>query len=245
MAMDLSPDPEIFVRVKNKWRLKINNVAASPIYLRTLLVGKDLKSFGSDMQSIPDDLLVAAAVSGMTSNIDFIDILDGPYFTKASCICCYAAHSAADARKVAVIIKKFHHFFNVNSYLQSRAYIRMVAAMSRDLRLEELIEVKMYISQLESTTDTIRNINKAKGICITVPLCQPEVLWVYSTPESRKLLRYLTRKIKNPIKIVVASSDPNMMPRIRYRMYAASPINNSIKTLLDMTLEWIQSLSRR
>ena len=78
MAMDLSPDPEIFVRVKNKWRLKINNVTASPIYLRTLLLEKDLKAFGSDIKSIPDDLLVAAAISGMTSNIDFIDILDGP-----------------------------------------------------------------------------------------------------------------------------------------------------------------------
>jgi hypothetical protein len=206
---------------------------ASPAHLRTILAAeaRDLKTFGADtdLEAIPDDLLVTAAMSGATTSMAFLDILDGACFAHAPCLCCYTAHSAARAREAATALRVFRQYFDAGSYMRSRAYARAVAAMLRDLRPEEAAEVKAHIARLDTTPDTVREINgstlggpRGPGLCVALPSCQPGVLWVYSTPEGRRLLRHLARKGGGPVKVTVASSDPSMAPRFRYRMYAAS-----------------------
>ncbi len=232
-----APDPELFARAGGRWRVQLALLTsapqASPAHLRTILAAEagDLKTFGADtdLEAIPDDLLVTAAMSGATTSMAFLDILDGACFAHAPCLCCYTAHSAARAREAATALRVFCQYFDAGSYVRSRAYARAVAAMLRDLRPEEAAEVKAHIARLDTTPDTVREINgstlggpRGPGLCVALPSCQPGVLWVYSTPEGRRLLRHLARKGGGPVKVTVASSDPGMSPRFRYRMYAAS-----------------------
>ena len=232
-----APDPELFAWAGGRWRVQLAALTgapqASPAHLRTILAAEagDLKTFGADtdLEAIPDDLLVTAAMSGATTSMPFLDILDGACFAHAPCLCCYAAHSAARAREAATALRVFRQYFDAGSYVRSRAYARAVAAMLRDLRPEEAAEVKSHIARLDTTPDMVREINgstlggpRGPGLCVALPPCQPGVLWVYSTPEGRRLLRHLARKGGSPVKVTVASSDPGMAPRFRYRMYAAS-----------------------
>jgi hypothetical protein len=218
---------------------------ATPPQLRAILAAGDIKELGADvsLETIPDDLLVTAAMSGATTSMALLDILDGPCFAHASCLCCYTAHSAARAREAAGVLQVFRRYFDPDSYVQSRAYARVVAAMSRDLRPEEAAEVKDHVARLNTTPDTIREINGG-GLCVVLPPCQPGVLWVYSTPEGRRLLRHLARKGGSPVKVTVASSDPRMAPRFRFRMYAASLVPGAgrvgTSALLDMALAWVR-----
>lgn len=254
------PDPELFARVGGRWRVQLGALTgapASPAQLRAILATEagDLKTFGADtdLAAIPDDLLVTAAMSGATTSMALLDILDGACFARAPCLCCYAAHSAARAREAAAALRMFRQYFDADSYVRSRAYARAVAAMSRDLRPEEAAEVKDHVARLDTTPDTVREINGSSlgearagpGLCVVLPPCQPGVLWVYSTPEGRRLLRHLARKGGGPVKVTVASSDPGTTPRFRYRMYAASLVAGGTPALLDTALAWVRARSGR
>ena len=209
----------------------------------------------TDLETIPDDLLVTAAMLGATTSMAMLDILDGSCFIRAPCLCCYVAHSAGRAREAATAMHEFCRYFDTDSYVRSRAYTRTVATLLRDLRPEEVAEVKDHVAGLDTTPDTIREINGSRlgegraslGLCVVLPRCQPGVLWVYSTPEGRRLLRHLARKKGSPVKVTVASSDPSMAPRFRFRMYAASLVAPALHetTLLDTALAWVRARSKR
>jgi hypothetical protein len=254
-ARHADPREKFFVRVDGHWRVRLAALADtgrinSPAALRELLEAGDLKAFGAEAgpAAIPDDLLVSAAVSGATSNMALLDILDGVCFTRAPCLCCYAARAPPAAREAAAALQRFCQYFDSDSYIRSRAYARDVAAMSRDLRPSEVAEVKDHLARLDTTSDAIREINSGDGgLCVTTPACQPGVLWVYSTTEGRQLLRHLARKGGTPIKVTVASSDPDVSPRFRYRMYAASPAASpaaarsvGVSAMVDAALAWVR-----
>jgi hypothetical protein len=251
------PDPALFVRVGGGWRVRLAALAgtpASPEELRAILAAGagDLKTFGADVDpaAIPDDLLVTAAMSGATTSLALLDILDGACFARAPCLCCRAALSAARAREAAAALRMFRQYFDAGSYVHSRAYARVVAAMLRDLRPEEAAEVRDHIARLGATPDAVREINGSGlgglggGLCVALPPCRPGVLWVYSTPDGRRLLRHLARKSGSPVKVTVASSDPAVCPRYRYRMYAAAPVAGlaaGAAPLLDTALAWARA----
>jgi hypothetical protein len=250
-ALHADPRERFFVRVDGQWRVRLPALADtgrinSPAALRELLEAGDLKAFGAEAgpAAIPDDLLISAAVSGATSNMALLDILDGVCFTRAPCLCCYAARTPPAAREAAAALQRFCQYFDSDSYIRSRAYARDVAAMSRDLRPSEVAEVKDHLAHLDTTSDAIREINSGDGgLCVTTPACQPGVLWVYSTTEGRQLLRHLARKGGTPIKVTVASSDPGVAPRFRYRMYAASPAaarSGGASAMVDAALAWVR-----
>ena len=244
------PRETFFVRAGERWRVRLAALADTgrtntPAALRAIRGAGDLKAFGAEAgpAAIPDDLLVAAAVSGATSNMALLDILDGVCFARAPCLCCYAARSAPAAREAAAALRRFRQYFDSDSYIRSRAYARDVAAMSRDLRPNEVAEVKDHLARLDTTPDAIREINSSEGVCVTSPPCQPGVLWVYSTAEGRQLLRHLARKGGAPIKVTVASSDPGVAPRFRYRMYAASPAvarADGASVMIAAALAWVR-----
>jgi len=256
---DPSPDTKLFARVGGQWRVQLaalTGAPASPAQLRAILSAGAALGADTNLETIPDDLLVTAAMSGATTSMAMLDILDGSCFTRAPCLCCYVAHSAKRAREAATAMQEFCRYFDTDSYVRSRAYARTVAAMLRDLRPEEVAEVKDHVASLNTTPDTIREINGSRlgeaghaslGLCVVLPSCQPGVLWVYSTPEGRRLLRHLARKKGSPVKVTVASSDPSMAPRFRFRMYAASLVAPALHetALLDTALAWVRARSRR
>ena len=205
--------------------------ARDPPRLRALLALREaeLGELGTETEvaTLPDDLFVAAAAAGALTCIPFLDILDGGCFARAPCLCCYAAHSAAQAREASAALRIYQRYYDDASYLGSRAYARTVAALSRDLREGELAEVASFLATLDSTSDAVREINGRWGgrMCVAVPPCRPGTLWVYSTADGRRLLRHLARGLRKggpPVKVTVASSDPTAFPRYRYRMYAAA-----------------------
>jgi hypothetical protein len=169
-----------------------------------------------------DDLLHAAVLSGVVTNPAFLDILDGGLFERAACLCCYTTREGG-AREARAALRLFQDYYNAMAYIRSRAYARSVATLSRDLQPEELDEVRAHLAHLDATPAPVREINRlgaAGGICVAAPLCRPGTLWVYSSPAGRRLLRHLSRSL-TAVRVVVASSDPGVLPRFRYRMYAA------------------------
>ena len=255
------PDLELFVHLGGRWRVRLATfsagVPADPQHLRALLSSNaaELKAFGAETEAptTPDDLLVTAAASGALTSVPFLDILDGGYFTRAPCLCCYATHSPASTREAGVALRLFRRYYDAASYLDSRAFVRVVAALSRDLHPSEMAEVAEHISALDSTPDDVREINGrwAGRLCVATPPCQPGVLWVYSTPDGRRLLRHLARGLRKggaPVKVIVASSDPAVFPRFRYRMYAAAFAHSDVSapargeaSLLDTALAWTRT----
>ncbi len=210
-----------------------------------------------DVQELPDDLLITAARVGALMCTAFLDILDGSSFTPAPCICCYAA-SAAQAREIAASIQAFRRYYNAASYVQSRAYARAVKMMAQDLGESELAGLKNEIYHAAGggfgrdarEPALVREANAAvPGLCVAVPPCRPDVLWVYSTADGRRLLRHLARKAKAPVRVTVASSDATYSPRWRYRMYAATLLTTREEgpgmlgippSLLEETVAWAQ-----
>ena len=173
----------------------------------------------------PGDLLRAAAASGATANLAFLDILDGGDFEPAPCLCCYRAETLQGARKAALELGLFQRYYDPGSYLGSKAFPRMVRTLGRDALPEELAAVKGHLSRLRQTTDLIRAVNAHPGICVTAPPCRPGTVWLYSTPTGRKMLRHLSRRFRaggSSLSVGVASSDPEAHPRWRYRMYAVT-----------------------
>lgn len=274
----LTPDPDFFERVNGKWRVVLrrfvdaachegpSHASLSGAQLRAQLSDQDLHSFslacGAD--TVPDDLLLAAAASGATTSTAFSSIIDGSCFARAACLCCYSARCAAAAREAAIAFRMFLKYYDASSYVKSRAFVRVVATLMRDLHADEIAEVREHTSALDETPDTIREINACGGLCVALPACQPGTLWVYSTPDGRRLLRHLARGLRKggaPVRVTVASSDPEVLSRFKYRMYAAStlalghaaqemastqraraaPAETGQQTLLDATLSWARA----
>ena len=244
-------DLELFTNIgKHKWRIRLKsltNILLNSVQLRTIISNEyNLKILGTftSILSIPDDLLITAAKSGATSNIAFLDILDSSCFIRTICLCCYTVNSVIHVKEAIASLKLFCLYYDFNGYINSLAYVRTVGMLSRDLLQSEISEVKDYIISLNTTSDDIREINKSNvKICVAIPECMPNTLWVYSTPEGRRLLRHLARKSGGPVKVTVASSDSSIIPRFRYRMYAASRvcIDKDLPTLLNVTLMWVRS----
>jgi hypothetical protein len=189
----------------------------------------------------PDDLLSAAAVSGAVTNMAFLDILDGAGFVGAPCLCCYAARSAAHAREAGTSLRLFEQYYNARSYIESRAFARLVSILSRDLQPEEIAEVRNHVSHLDCTSDDVRSLNSFQDLCAAAPPCQRHVLWVYSTPAGRRLLRYLSRadelrQSQLLVRVAVASSQSAVLPRFRYRMYSATFTTPSGEPAVDLSI---------
>lgn len=255
-AQSLAPDPAHLSRAAGgRWRVRLadfalsGSVAGSPARLRELLGQKaaELADFGAEAEpaALPDDLLVAAA-AGALACMPFLDILDGGCFAQAPCLCCYAAHSTARAREAGAALLLFQRYYDGPSYLASRAYVRAVAALTRDMLEDEVAEVASFLAGLDSTSEGVREINGrwAGRMCVAVPPCQPGALWVYSTADGRRLLRHLARGFRKggaPVKVAVASSDPAVYPRYRFRMYAATLAGTPEPqgaALLEAALSW-------
>lgn len=250
-----APDPELFVRDHaSRWRLRLGvftrvpaGLDVRPGSLRALLGAP--AADGQTRGGIPDDLLSAAAIGGAITNMAFLDILDGGCFERAPCLCCYAARSASRAREAGASLRLFERYYDAQSYASSHAFARLVSTLSRDLLAEEVAEVREHVSRLDCTPDDIRALNGFQDLCVTAPPCQPSVLWVYSTPAGRRLLRYLSRELRQRqlvARVAVASSLAAALPRFRYRMYAitvsapdgASVPGGGLGCLLEMALGW-------
>lgn len=266
-------DPELFSRGedadggrRHSWRLRLAPFVAAPTRavsdLRTALAnaasalasaaparedGPEPHDPPVEPDKVPDDLLVTASVIGAVTSAPFLDILDGSGFVAAPCLCCYAARSVAAARDAASALRLLERYYDAESYLRSRSFARAVANLSRDLTAAEVTEIADSVASMDGTPEAVREINRGRAgrLCVVVPPCRPGSLWVYSTPEGRRLLRFLSRKGSPPVKITVASSDPGVFPRFRRRMYAAQFVSgaapNPGKSLLELTLQWARA----
>jgi hypothetical protein len=261
-------DPDLFVKRGDTWKLAVRAIITPPVAAEALRdrlrpSADDLRELGADTApgELPDDLLVTAACTGALTHAAFLDVLDGGCLVPAVCLCCYTAVSHAKAREAAGAIQAFRRYYNAGSYVKSRAYVRTVAALARDLRPEELTELKNEIYHCAEAgygaaagePAWVREANAGMpGLCLAAPPCQPGVLWVYSTLDGRRLLRHLARWAPKsgapaPVRVTVASSDAACSPKRRYRMYAAALSGTAPKAdtqnstvLLEEAVAWVR-----
>lgn len=200
--------PEIFAS-RRPWRLR----------LATFM-------FDAAANTATDPPHAASACSAIMSP-PFLDILDGGSFVRAPCLCCYEARDAAKARSAAISLRLFLRYFNHETWKLSQVAPAASIALASDATPDELRSIAADFASCDGTPSNILRINTQKPgeICIASPACQPGVLWVYSTPASRRMLRHIARQLRrqNPplaLNVEVASSNPAIYPRWRARMYS-------------------------
>jgi hypothetical protein len=194
----------------------------------------------------PDDLVAAAAAAGATANPAFREILDGGDFTAAVCLCCHVATTAAAARRADAALSEYRRRYDAAAYLGSRAFTRAAAALARDLDAAELAAARRQVAAAPATRDVVRAANAATrvALCVAEPPCRPGTLWVYSTPDGRRLLRHFARHV-GAVRVTVASSEAGVWPRAAGRMYAAAFVPGRRRpagaaTLADAALAWVR-----
>jgi hypothetical protein len=243
---------------EHQWRVRlailVGEVAATPEELRRCCGAPD-------DAKVPADLLLAAAATGPATGPAFLDIMDGGCFVPAPCLCCYSVRSPEHMREATAALRLFQEYHDPAAFVTLRSYGRAVATLARDLHPDEVIMVQKRLSRLESTSAAVREIHRLeRSICVAVPACQPNVLWVYSTPAARRLLRHIARTLgrddaaRGTLSVAVASSSLSALPRYRYRMYSAT-LNlalpsceiaaNANELLLAIVLDWARARRTR
>lgn len=206
---------------KHQWRVRYE-VLRGPVADQAEL----RKLSAIDDPRVPDDLLLATAMTAATVSAAFIEIMDGGCFTAAPCLCCYSVRSAEYMREAASALRLFCSYHDPASFVAHRAYGRAVLAAARDLLPAEVARIRKWMSRLQNAPEGLRKFHRLeKNICVAIPACRPGTLWVYSTPDGRRLLRHLARALPRELgalSVSVASSDANTFPRFRLRMYAAN-----------------------
>lgn len=187
-----------------------------------------------------NELHNTAANNGILTCLPVLDILDIS-LNKAPCICCYSTHSTKVMNDVVDSLKTVKKYFNINSFIKSHSFIHLVSVISRDLYKDEIINIADKFNKMKTTHQIIRDFNNKHWgkICVIAPLCNSKVLWVYSTPEGRKLLRFISRNLRKKnitIKISVSSSDTHIYPRYWFRMYSAEIISGNCDNSAIMEL---------
>jgi hypothetical protein len=218
--------------------------------LRKSLRPDRLRAFGynGELDKIPDGTLEAAAASGILSSPDFLDIIEIE-LQHAPCLCCYHTTSASHARRAAAAVETITTYFNQSSYLHSNAFYRSLCALLRDISRKEKALVLRETKCLPSTTEAgnriwglrraLRSINRSDGVCFLASphgappgattakpdSCLSDMLWVYSTPEARQLLRKLGRSCKAAgltLGMEIAPASALTCLRHKHRVYIAN-----------------------
>lgn len=228
---------------KHKYELILDNFVDRPnfdlSYLRSVVVKgcASLRMYGSDLppEHISDDILIVAACSGMLTNINFLDILD-TFSERSVCLCCYKIGSKRDALVAQNTLLALKRYFDVHSYINSLAYIRCVANMTKNLSVGEMDEIKSHLNSLDSTPDLVRKVNAYDDLCVCLG-CGGQV-WVYASAVTKSLLRSLCRKFEKRIKIDNSTSHFGMFPRFRYRMFVVACLSIPCSEVLKCSLDW-------
>jgi hypothetical protein len=182
-----------------------------------------------DEDPVPDEL----GRLGVVTSIPFLELVDSGDFELSPCLCCYrlkpglsARGSQASARRVAASLELLLQYYDAASYRASKAFDRAVAILTRDVRPADLTEVAEFLIKLESTPSDVREVNRlmADRLCIALPPCRPDTIWVYSTPDGRRLLRGLAKSAPG-VRISLITFDCESFPRFRLRMYSAKLVD--------------------
>jgi hypothetical protein len=167
-----------------------------------------------------DAARAVAAASGVLANTAFLEIVD-EHTAPAACFCCRRAKSRAHAAEADGQIKDLLGYFAPESYAQTLAHYRLLAALTRDATPAELAAVRRRAAAemaAAASADAAPAFAAAIGaaavvsrvpgvVAIPVAHAPPRpasaeegllgragvALWVCSTPESRRFLRRLGR----------------------------------------------------
>lgn len=238
-----TPDDALFIYARGAWRLRPEVYTFAPGSAQALRAAVAAAP-GADVEEVarlPGDLLCAAAAAPPAA---MLDLLDGS-LVPSVCLCCDRAASAAAARAAAEPLRALLRYYDPASYCASRAYPRAVAVLARDLTCAELAETKRAILALAETPAAVAEVNAHPGLCVAAPPCAPGTLWVYSTPDGRRLLRHLARHGGRAVRVTVASS-AGAAARHRYRMYAVADAEAppaGAATLLERVEAWVRKNS--
>ena len=190
--------------------------------LRAQLDPARLESFGIPAANVTDEVLAAAAQSGILANPAFLDIVDS-HLAYSGCLCCSTARNRAAAAAAEGHIRTLQAYYDQASYQASGAYYRLLGALARDVHATEgAMAVRARRRRGDDSPDlpggsrpasgtgsaaareAVAALNRAPGLyAVSAAGHRPgppgvlagsgQALWLYSTPEARRYLRRLAR----------------------------------------------------
>lgn len=179
---------------------------------------------------VPADAVNWALQNILLYSMPVRDVLDSS-LTAAPCLCCYNTHLQSRADGAGAAILEITRYFSAASQSSSSAFYRTLAALVRDITPREEAAIKAsfvaYSRGIRPTAqlDACKSLNAIAGVCAIAPPCNPSVLWVYSTPLGRRLLRYMTKACKAIsviTKVSLMTEDARNLPQFPQRMYVFS-----------------------
>lgn len=205
------------------------------------------KGDSNSISRIGDDVLAAAAISGLVSNPAFLDIVDDQ-LVRAACFCCYYTRSHRRAVEVANQLQTILRYYSQESYLSSNAFLRVICSLTRDLYPAEERQVQDHIrrgqrdpfdadSQLPrfrvQMRDKVYRLSREAGLPALhsdhlfgpcTKSCLPVSFWLYSSQNTRRFIRCLSRAAKaHGLTITVAIATSSVFAlRFKHRVYALS-----------------------
>jgi hypothetical protein len=104
------------------------------------------------------------------------------------CLCSCVAYDAAAAAAASAELAVFR--------AARPPAARLARALAHDVPPPLLAEIARHVRGLPRTPDEVLCVNAAGGLAVAVPECAPADLWVYASPRARKMLRWVSRRVR-------------------------------------------------
>jgi hypothetical protein len=116
-------------------------------------------------------------------NPAFEDLIQGEYFIKSPCLCCFETKSPAAYKSASLTIATIAEYHDIKSKKKIE---------TSDLTPCDIMDARTHIKYINFPNPRIHEINKRlKNMCISAPLCKPNVVWIFSNPPAKRLLKNL------------------------------------------------------
>lgn len=157
---------------------------------------------------------------GLLNNIAFLSLIDNGLMIMSECMCCYTLNTNVKycKKKVSESLTRIKKFYNKKSHIESAACTKYEEQCNSIIPPAEIFSFKQYQNSLDSTDNILRKVNSiSNDICIILPECEPENIWIYDSQKIRHILKkakvhfreapYITiKKLKYKYKLLVLST---------------------------------------
>ena len=93
------------------------------------------------------------------TNVGILEILDSSCFIKSHCICCLQAKNIKQMTIANRLLNLFVKYYNQETYIHSRSFLLVRSLLQINVPSKIIHEIRDYIHTLDTTPDTIREIN--------------------------------------------------------------------------------------
>jgi hypothetical protein len=169
-------------------------------------------------------------------NPAFEDLIQGEYFIKAPCLCCFEAKSPSAYKSACLTIA------TIKEYHNPKAKKKIETA---DLQPCDVMNARTHIKYVNFPNPRIHEINKKlKNMCISAPLCKPNVIWIYSNIPAKRFLKNLLLQTGTDLSLCTRILNGEDLIQYPYFKCFELSISYTIKQidLVDYVADYVLSL---